>query len=317
VYCGSKRNVDAVLSGDVTLESTLCCTKTAKRNCERDGFFKQDRPFYLTSGKQHPAQHAAQTAPTAVPHHAAAQLVPDAALDQVQLDPDLDPDMGHDPGTASTPASTQQFSQQASAGQHAEAAGHHLADTPADLDERQPGSDGGQVATRAERHSYPKPPDQRTQALVTADMIECVILKSRDGMNERQAQAHLISKAAGYRRLGQHDVANALPTTFKAVLTALQDQGEEGAHGAQPVCRRAASGRQRMLAPTLLDHNSTLTCVVTIETLNVPMHAAQAWCRSWRLAVRGALRSMPLRCSVPVRPERRTTLSKVQHTQVR
>ena len=128
---------------------------------------------------------------------------------------------------------------------HAEAAAHHLADTPADLRERQPGSDGGQMATRAER---------RTQSLVTADLIECLIMKSRGGMSEHQAQAHLISKTAGYRRLGQHDGADALPTTLQAVLTALQDQGE-GSHGAQ-----STGGERRAAANAcLLQHGLIVT----------------------------------------------------------
>lgn len=97
---------------------------------------------------------------------------------------------------------------------------------PSDLAERQPGSDGGVWSKRSRERSHPSPVNRGVQLAVTADLVECVVMKSRGGWAEAHVKDLLRSKAAGYRRVGRPDIAAALPADYKAAITMLQKAGE-------------------------------------------------------------------------------------------
>jgi hypothetical protein len=97
----------------------------------------------------------------------------------------------------------------------------------ADLEARQPGSDGGKLRPRFEKRSFSKDvePDDLQRAL--ADIVEILLIKAAAGkMSEHTVAEELASRAAAYRRSGLDSLADALPESYKAMLSMLQDTGK-------------------------------------------------------------------------------------------
>ncbi len=100
-----------------------------------------------------------------------------------------------------------------------------------DLEACQPGNNGGKLRSRFEKRACPRDEDHAVLRNVLSDLVEVMLIKARAGkMSERSVDEDLASRAAGYRRNGLDSVADAFPTSYKALLTMLQESGK----GLQP-----------------------------------------------------------------------------------
>ena len=97
-----------------------------------------------------------------------------------------------------------------------------------DLASSQPGCDGGKTKRRFERERYPGKPGSDTSArLVVTALAEQLLIKATNNrMTEGVVKAELCVIADNYRRLGRHDLADAMPRSYKAMLTMLSDAGQ-------------------------------------------------------------------------------------------
>ena len=99
------------------------------------------------------------------------------------------------------------------------------ADELAELRRLQPGNDGGVKTRRFQRRTYPEQHEQHWLLMMT-EMLEFFIIKTTSGSTtENCVEQFLEQKKHSFERLGLHDLAEAVPTSYKGMLTALQDSG--------------------------------------------------------------------------------------------
>ena len=69
-------------------------------------------------------------------------------------------------------------------------------------------------------------PTQSNKDLIVTDCLEFLLLKAASGKRSEQSFDEDIAKvAASYRRLGRHDLALALPTSLREMMTYLRQSG--------------------------------------------------------------------------------------------
>lgn len=95
---------------------------------------------------------------------------------------------------------------------------------------RQAARDGGKEVPRFERRTYPATETATAVALdhVITDLVECLLIKGRHTQQtEGEVGDTLLKLKSSYTRAGRHDLAALLPDSYKAMLTMLQDSGDE------------------------------------------------------------------------------------------
>ena len=89
--------------------------------------------------------------------------------------------------------------------------------------------DGGKDVRRFEKQRYPKLGDATAHEfhIIITDVVELLLIKARHAhQTEAEIKDFLRSKKSSYQRAGKPRLAAMLPTTYKAMLTLLQDSGE-------------------------------------------------------------------------------------------
>lgn len=92
---------------------------------------------------------------------------------------------------------------------------------------RQPGNDGGKFVRRFEKRTIPNLDapniDDHTIRSVLADLLEIFVIKVAGRLSESDVDNTLAHMVASYRRQHLHKIADAYPTTCKAMLTMLEE----------------------------------------------------------------------------------------------
>jgi hypothetical protein len=91
---------------------------------------------------------------------------------------------------------------------------------------KQPGNDGGVPNRRFQRARYPIGSSQDCMERLLPSLVEILLIKTRNpGTSEKAMQDMLIALAGTFRRSNLTILADAVPTSFKALLSLLLDQG--------------------------------------------------------------------------------------------